>query len=53
MQQTIIIWAKEMVLQKAEKALDNEIGWMVDSSQWEEESSNLFLEIVVIEYKRF
>lgn len=27
---------KKMELRKAEKALDNEIGWMVDSSQWEE-----------------
>lgn len=33
MQLAIIIQAKEMELRKAEKALSDEIGWMVDSSQ--------------------
>ena len=33
MQLAIIIRAKEMELRKAEKALGEEIGWMVDSSQ--------------------
>lgn len=32
-------------IEKSWKALGNEIGWMVDSSQWEE-SLALFLEIV-------
>lgn len=36
MHPAIIIWAKEMELTKADKALGDEIGWMVDSSQWEE-----------------
>lgn len=34
MQQTM--WAKEMELRKAAKSLGDEIGWMVDSSQWED-----------------
>lgn len=45
MQPAIIIWAKEMELTKAKKALGDEIGWMVDSSQWEE-SLTLLLETV-------
>lgn len=45
MQQTIIIGAKEMELRKAEKALGSEIGWTVDSSQWEE-SLAVLLEMV-------
>lgn len=48
-QQTIIIWAKEVELRKAEKALGNEIGWVVDSSQ-RKESLALLLEIVLIDY---
>lgn len=47
MQRAIIIWAKEMELREAEKALGDEVGWMVDSSQWEE-SLALLLETVVI-----
>lgn len=45
MQPVIIIWTKEMILRKAEEALGNEIGWTVDSSQWEE-SLALLLETV-------
>jgi hypothetical protein len=35
MQRTIIIiWAREMELREAEKALGNKIAWMVESPQW-------------------
>lgn len=48
MQQTII-WAKEMGLRRAEEAPGNEIGCMLDSSQWKQ-SLALLLEIVVVGY---
>lgn len=38
-----------MELRKAEKALDNKIGWMVDSSQWKETLA-LFLETIESKY---